>query len=373
MQLNRILPVVGLCSGLCCTALWAQSASKAPSPEASAVLPLNAAQQAAWGIQTQRIQPTQGDLILATAQVTTRPEAEVTVSAPYAGQIARLKVGIGDRVTRDSGLAEFTSPQLGEARRQWEEARVQAQTAQAALERDRAMLDDGLIPAVRFQQTRARHDAAQASLQARRAELQSAGLRLGGDPPSAGYATGLLLSPIAGVVAETYHAVGQRVEAGTVLFRVIDDRALHIRFQLAGDKAARVRVGDLISIEAKQARARVIGISPFAQDGQMAQGRATVEQRGTLRVGETLTIGIHASASVSDASPAWQVPARALSVWQGQPVVFVRTESGFRATPVTVRSSNDDQSVVSAPALQRQAQIAVSGIAALRAMLTQEP
>ena len=351
---------VGLCSSV--------GAQDAPAVR---VLSLTTAQQAALGIQTTRVQAARADVVLASAQVTTRPGGEVTVSAPYAGQIARLKVGVGDRVPRGAGLADFTSPQLGEARRQWDEARLQAQTAQAAFQRDQAMWQEGLIPQVRLQQTQARHEAAQAALQARTAELQSASLRLdtGG---SMGYATGLLLSPIAGVVAETYGQVGQRVEAGTVLFKVVDDKELQLAFQLSPDKAARVRAGDVIEVAQRGARARVIGVTPLVQAGQMARGRAVVTERGQLQMGETLTISIQAANAYAEPSAAWRMPSRAVSPWHGQSVVFTVADAGFRAVPVKVLSSNDDVSIVASPQLHERDAVAITGVASLRALLQKD-
>ena len=358
--------------GLIAACIGASSFAQTP-PTQALVLALNEAQQAALGIRTERINEARSDIVLASAQVAARPGGEVTISAPYAGQIARLRSGVGDRVNRLSSLAEFTSAQLGEARRQWDEAKLQAQLAQAALQRDRSMLDEGLIPAVRYQQTQARHDAAQASLQARAAELQSAGLRFEGGTTS-GYATGVLLSPIAGIVAETYTQVGQRVEAGTVLFRVINDKELQLEFQLSADKASRVRAGDLIDIAPRHARARVVGMTPFVQAGQMAHGRATVVERGQLNLGETLTISIQASGTQAQAErgKTWRVPARALSPWRGQTVLFVRTDKGFRVEAVTVLSSNDEASIVSSPNLKDGESLAVSAIASLRAMLQKD-
>jgi len=362
-------PIAGLATVCVCAPLWAQA------PDASSRhLPLSETQQAALGVRTERLSSAAGDVVLASAQVTARPGGELTISAPYPGQIARLRVGVGERVARQSVLADFTSAALGEARRQWDEAKLQAQLAQAALQRDQTMHDEGLIPTVRLQQTQARHDAAQAGLQARAAELQSAGLRFESGGITSGYATGALLSPIAGIVAETYSQVGQRVEAGTVLFRVINDKELQLEFQLSADKAARVRTGDVIDIAHRQARARVLGMTPFVQAGQMAHGRANVIERGQLRLGETLSISIQASGAQAqaDRGKTWRVPARALSPWRGESVLFVRTDKGFRAEPVQVLSSNDDTSIVSSAQLKEGDTLAVTGIASLRALLQKD-
>ena len=89
------------------------------------------------------------------------------------------------------------------------------------------MLDEGLIPQVRLQQTQARHEAAQASLNARAAELQSAHLRW--DASGSGYATGVLLAPIAGVVTARRATQGLTVQRGTdPLVELGDSRSLWV-------------------------------------------------------------------------------------------------------------------------------------------------
>ena len=341
--------------------------ASAAAPEAH-LLALDARQQAALGVRTVPLQAAHNEVLLASAQVSALPGREVAVSAPYPGQVSRWLVGVGDAVGVGARLAQFTSPMLGEARRQWDEARVNARLAQAALQRDQAMLDEGIIPAVRLQLTQSRHEAAQAALHAREAELQAAGLRLDAD---GGYASGALLSPLQGLVVQTQATVGQRVEAGAVLLRLVDDRALQLDLDLSPDKAARVRVGDAITLDTRQARAVITGISPALQAGQLARARARVTERGRLLLGEVLPVSIQATGWRS-AQAAWRVPARALSPWRGQSVVFVAQATGFRAEPVTVLSSNDDVAVVQGAGLAEGQSAAVGGVAALRSLLQQK-
>jgi len=337
------------------------------APEAH-LLTLDARQQAALGVRTAPLQAARNEVLLASAQVSALPGREVTVAAPYPGLVSRWLVGVGDAVGVGTRLAQFTSPMLGEARRQWDEARLTARQAQAALQRDQAMLDEGIIPAVRLQLTQSRHEAAQAALHAREAELQAAGLRLDGD---GGYASGTLLSPLQGRVVQTSATVGQRVEAGAVLLRLVDDRGLQLELDLSPEKAARVRVGDAVTLDTRQARAVITGVSPALQAGQMARARARVTERGQLLLGEVLPASIQASGWRS-AEAAWRIPARALSPWRGQSVVFVAQATGFRAEPVTVLSSNDDVAVVQGAGLAEGQSVAVGGVAALRAWLQQK-
>ena len=343
-------------------------------------LTLDAKQQAALGVRTTPVQVAQVGPLLASATVTTPPGKDITITAPYAGQLSRVLVGLGDTVRIGTALGHFTSPMVGDARRLWHEASLEAQNSRAALQRDQALFDEGIIPAVRLQLSRNKDEAAKTAVQSRAAELTASGLRFDG-PGSAsnsggGYATGVMSSPISGVVVDAFSSVGQRVEAGTVLFKLADTRELQLDIQLSGDKAARLKVGDAVQIPSRNAQAQITGVSRALDAGQSAKARAKVTQRGSLQIGEAVSIQLQPGLAAMDSSgkatgPAWTVPSRALSQWQNQPLIFVANATGFSAQRVRMVSSNDDISVIEA-ALPVNAKVAVTGIASLRALLQKD-
>jgi cobalt-zinc-cadmium efflux system membrane fusion protein len=362
-QLSRVLIVVWL--GVAGSA-WAQSVAE----PASIALALTAKQQTTLGVQVAPLQAASAGSVLVTASVVTPPGKEVAVSAPYAGQVSRWLVGVGDSVKAGAALAQFTSPMLGEARRQLNEAALESKNATAAAQRDQAMFDEGIIPAVRLQLSRAKQEAAQAQLHAREAELSAAGVRF---DAASGYATGTLKAPIAGVVVDTAGTVGQRVEAGTLLLKVADSSQLQLDMQLSNDKATRMQVGDDISIPSRNAKAKLLGVTRSVDAAQAARARATVTQRGSLQAGELVSVTVHAKGATQTAAAntQWWLPTRALAQWRGKAWVFVTTDQGFDAVPVTVLSSSDDTAHVQAP-LNPARKVAVTGIAALRGLLQKD-
>ena len=377
-----------LFSASCCAALAAAGLALSLSLNANAQtaapnLALDAKQQAALGIRIAQVLPAQVGQLLASATVTTPPGKDITITAPYAGQLSSVLVGLGDTVRIGTALGQFTSPMVGDARRQWREASLEAQNSHAALQRDQALFDEGIIPAVRLQLSRNKDEAAKAAVQSRAAELSASGLRFDGpgsgssaNSYGSGYATGVLQSPLSGVVVDAFTSVGQRVEAGTVLFKLADTRQLQLDIQLSGDKAARLKVGDAVSIPARNAQAQITGVSRALDAGQSAKARAKVTQRGSLQIGESVSIQLQPGLAATDSNgkatgPAWTVPSRALSQWQGQPMVFVVNATGFTAERVRILSSNDDVSVIEA-ALPATPKVAVTGIASLRALLQKD-
>jgi multidrug resistance efflux pump len=339
-------------------------------------LVIDAQQQAALGVRVTGLQIAQAGQLLASATVTTPPGKDITITAPYAGQLSRVLVGLGDTVRVGTGLGHFTSPMLGDARRQSHEASLEAQNAHSALQRDQALYEEGIIPAVRLQLSRNKDEAAKTALQSRAAELAASGLRFSGPDGNNGYATGVLQSPISGVVVDAFTSVGQRVEAGTVLFKLADTRQLQLDIQLSSDKAARLKVGDKVNIPSRNAQAKITGVSRALDAGQSAKARALVTQRGSLQIGEGISVQLQPDLAARDDTgkangPTWLVPSRAISQWQGRPLIFVANAKGFVAQSVRILSSNDDTSVIEV-ALPETSKIAATGIASLRALLQKD-
>jgi len=352
------------------TGAWLLCAAQLALAQNAPALPaitLDAPQQAALGIRTTAVLPAGQQQLLASATVTVPPGHEVTVAAPMAGVIARLDTGLGDTVRAGAPLALLASPQLAEARRQLREAELEARGAQAALQRDQALHDEGIIPAARLQVTRMRQQAAEAGWQAQRSALQASGLGSSGD-----YASGQIVAPRSGSVIDVQAHVGQRVEAGAVLFRVADLRQLQLDITLSGEKAVRLQTGDAVAIPSHDAQGRVLGVSRSLDGAQQARARALVTQAGRLQPGQVLQVQLQLRAQPSAGAAAWQVPARALLTLQGQTWVLVANPQGFRATPVQVLASDDETATVQG-ALQAQQRVASSGLAALRPLLQAAP
>jgi membrane fusion protein, heavy metal efflux system len=350
---------------------WCQTNASTPSLHPF-VLTMNEAQQAAVGIRTGKILSATQTSILATAQVAPIPGQEIVVSAPYAGQISKLLVGVGDRVKAGQVLAEFTSPQLADIRRQWLQAKLELQNAQSALQRDEAMFSEGIIPAIRVQLTRNKAEIAKATWAALESELQSAGLDI---ETSNSYASAPLRTKISGTVSEAFASIGQRIDAGNTLFKISNDDKLQLNILLSNDKALSVHQGDVVDIPARQARAKVIGISRSADASQSAKARAIIELRGQLTPGEWVNISIASSAKETSAAR-WLIPSRSMTYFENQPLIFIKQDKGFVTQNIKIISNNDESALVealpNASSLNSNTRIAIQGIASLRAMLQKD-
>lgn len=338
------------------------------TPKSLKIIP---AQQAAMGVNFVPVITVDAGSVLVSATVTVPPEKQAILSAPYPGQLSQMVVGIGDSVKVGSPLAYFTSPQMGDSRRMLLEANSDARLAKEALARDSELFKEGIIPQSRLNITKAKAENANAMLMARQAELKAAGINFD-DPKNKeafnSYATGALKSPIQGTVVEAHNLIGQRVETGTLLFRIADISTLNLEMNTSGFKALGIAPGDEIVISSRNARAKVTGVSQAVTASQSARVRAVVEERGTLQMGEVITATIQTKLKPkSQDKNLWQVPARAIVNWRGQSGIFLLTDTGVTLQAVSVISSDDDLASIQAP-LSSGAKVAVTGIASLKAL-----
>lgn len=331
-------------------------------------LTLSPQQQAAMGINFAAPSVVDTGSVLISASVTVPPDKQVIISAPYPGQMTKMFVDIGATVKTGADLADFTSPQMGDARRLLLEATSDQRLAKEALARDALLFKEGIIPQSRLNVTRAKAENANAMLLARQSELQVANVNFGDAHATALYATGTIKAPLQGTVVEAHNLIGQRVEAGTLLFRIADPSVLLLEISTSGAKSGGMQVGDEILIPKRNAKAKIIAVSQSMNASQASRIRATVTDKGSLRIGDMVTATVLTKNNPSqNGKPLWQIPSRALTNWKGQSVVFAYADQHVLMIPASVISSDDDVASIQAN-LPAKAKVAITGVASLKAL-----
>ena len=98
------LPQLGLnAAAQTSPAARANAASQVAAPTLPAIV-LDAAQQASLGVRNSTVLPADTQALLASATVTVPPGQEVSVTAPFAGVVARLDAGLGEPVRQDRAV-----------------------------------------------------------------------------------------------------------------------------------------------------------------------------------------------------------------------------------------------------------------------------
>lgn len=319
------------------------------------------AQLAALGVRLEAPQPAaEAGSARYPARVTLPASAERAIVAPLAGTVESLSVAVGDPVIAGQLLATLFSADLGGLRAAQAEAATAERLARADRDRDAALLADGIIAARRMEETRGRHAVAAARLADAAQRLKLAGASAAG-----GDATLSLRAPRAGVVLARGPGVGERLEAGALVFRIADVGRLLLDVQVPAEVAGRLAIGDRLGLRESTTVARVLAIGHDASGlAQSVTVRAELEGKASgLRPGQI--VEVERRAATADG---WSLPDAALVTGVGGSVVYRRAGTGFQAVPVILGGRSGGRSVVRGP-LGSGDRIAVSAVVAIKAAL----
>ncbi|MEP6590220.1 MAG: efflux RND transporter periplasmic adaptor subunit [Gemmatimonadota bacterium] len=163
--------------------------------------------------------------------VVPRTDGLVTLGAPVAARIARVRVVVGQRVARGDVLVELDRTSI-DAEAQSAEAALTA--AEAAAARATRLLEAGVMP---------RRDAEQATAAAARARADAATARR-----NATLAT--LRAPIAGVVTRVTAVAGALADPAAAMVEIANPAALDVVISASADNAERLRPGLRVTLHA---------------------------------------------------------------------------------------------------------------------------
>lgn len=327
------------------------------------------AQMQALGVQLQRVEaePAKADGPTYPARVVLPPRQELIVSAPLAGVIEQILVSENEAVRAGQPLVRLLSPELGELQLKLMEAASQHRLAAAALQRERQLFAEGIIPQRRVLEAEA--TAAQQSARQRQGE---AALRLAGVDAgalgriAAGTAVDssiVLRARGAGTVVGLTAKPGQRVQSADALLQIADTSRLWLDVQLPlGSGSSPAARGIPVEVVGRPVAAVGQSLGLIASDSQTLTLRAEVRSGANLlRPGEFVQVRLPFTQAQG-----YSVPLQSVVRQAEKSYVFVRTPQGFNATPVNVLASAG-QTVRVTGALQPGQEIATGGVIALKA------
>ena len=290
------------------------------------------------------------------------------IGAPLEGIVEAVLAAAGQPVEKGQILAELKSPALVDEQRQLLNALSAAQVARSALNRDDELLKEGIIAKSRYQATRSAATQAQADLEETRQTLALFGMlpeEIKALENSQKITNTIrIVSPLDGFVLEQMAIAGQRVAAADPLYKVGSLTPIWVEMQLPAAQAARVKMGDKVSIHNSGASGRVISMGKSLDAAnQTIMVRAEMTQNAdTLHPGQLVVAAIEVAGS---GAKQWQLPPAAVARQDGQPYVFVKTPDGFRAQQVTVENETASATTISGP-LKDSDQVAIDGVLAVK-------
>jgi RND family efflux transporter MFP subunit len=298
------------------------------------------------------------------------PNAQLrVVSARQGGLLETLLVAEGEEVIKGQELAIIQSPQLLQQQRDYLEALIRMELANADLKRDQQLKKEGLIAQRRYLETHSRSVLANTDTQQRRQALALAGMDkvsmeiLSTQRQLSGVLK--ILSPLDGVVLEQMATPGQRLEAADPIYMVGKLSPLWLEVHVPLEHLIGINHETRIKVANSHIIGQVITI------GRMVHGtdqgvlvRAELNQRvETLRPGQFVQAHIQSTST----QKIFRIPRSALIRHKNKNWIFVKNEQGFAVQEVNIAKEGDDFIVISGK-LSLKMSLAVSGTSSLKAI-----
>lgn len=293
------------------------------------------------GIEMVRVIRSGGGTLTLPATIEGDPQGMQVVSAAIGGRVVSLTRNLGQSVGRGQTLAVIESREAASLNAEIEAARARLALAETNLRREQRLFNERVSPEQDLIAARTAATEARIALRLAQQQVSAAG-------GSGGALNRIAISaPLSGQVVTRSVTLGQTVAADAELFRVADLGQVAVTLALSPADAGKVRPGSQIEIVSGDRRtvAQVNFVSPILDETtRLASVIAIIDNRsGQWRVGEPVT----ASIQLTGGGPAsLLVPQSAVQTIEGRSTVFVRTDHGFKATPVTLGSPNGDNVVV---------------------------
>ena len=307
-------------------------------------------------------------LLNAPGKVVIPPSNEYIVSAAQAGMINKLFVSVGDSIKKGQILAQINSPGLLNLQRQFLKANSDRQLAWSRYQRDKKLFEEGVIAERRWLETRTLYNGFVSETHEAKQLLEIAGMsdRDIKKLSDTRRLSSLLdvQSPIDGVVLERMATAGKRIDILAPLYRIANLETLWLEINIPHENINRIKLGDSVMIDNSHATASIILLGQSVDpNNQTILARAVIDPPDPgIRAGQTVNTQL---IQTSD-HPVFIVPDAAIAQSDGQPYIFVRTESGFLVKAIEIMGKEDEDTIITGD-LNGNEKIAIRGAVALKA------
>jgi cobalt-zinc-cadmium efflux system membrane fusion protein len=335
-MIHRLSLSLALALGLAACGNEPAAETHAAEPAADAGIRLSPAAQAAAGIKLQAVNVTAaGERIRAPGEVVENAYNATLITPRVEALVIRRHVRLGDEVRAGAPLATLASVEVSDAQA---ELRIADQEYRRV-----AALGPEAVAGRRITEARVALDRA-------RARAQAYGLP--GAASGQGNGQFTLRAPHAGRITEDDFVVGQRIEPGTPLFRLVDESRVWVDATLLPGTLPRLTPGDAATIvfDGKSLAGKVLRTAHRTSD---TTRNATVRievpnQQDLLHAGDFVEVYLDAGRDMArSGAGSVTVPTAAVVQLQGDSIVFRREASGaFVPVPVRVGETLGSQTLV---------------------------
>lgn len=307
-------------------------------------------------------------VLTAPAKVVIPPTQEYIVSASQSGLITKLNAAIGDKVKKGEVLAQLNSPDLLTLQREYLKAASVLQLASNTYQRDKKLMEDGVIADRRWQETRNQYQSYASEANEHKQLLEIAGMtandidRLGETHRLTSQLS--VYSPISGVVMERMAVAGTRIDILAPIYRIANLNELWLEINIPHERIGSIKVGDQVLVENSPISAEITLLGQSVNpENQTILARAIIkDNQSAIRVGQTINTRIIQTSE----NAAFKIPNAAIAQNEGKSFIFIRNRDGFKVAPITVIGKQGDESIISGD-LTGDEDIAIKGAVALKA------
>jgi cobalt-zinc-cadmium efflux system membrane fusion protein len=286
-------------------------------------------------------------------------DSTVAIVVPVASTVVRVLARDGETVTKGQPVLQLSSRDFLEVQAERRTADAQVRTLAAQVERDRALVAEGIAPARRLQEGESELRAAQARAASTGALLSS--VKPATDAPG----EYLLLASAAGELVGAGLMPGDRVDSDTAAFFITDSAKIWLEAQLPERLIDQVAVGYRAEAGNPARAGRIISVGRSIDPRTRSTVLAAELPAGPgLRSGQSTELTVFAPVATGTV----MVPASAVTRLAGADTVFRATQRGFVAVPVQAGLRSAEGVAVRGEGLAG-ARVAASGISALKAIV----
>lgn len=281
------------------------------------------------------------EVITAPGQVALDLKRVAKITSRITGQVERIHVQLGDRVTPNQPIAAIGSLQLDRLVEEYLVGKAQADVAANTLQRTMKLRDEGVVAERNLVEAKGRYLETKARYEHARETLVNMGFpisevtKLEGDQHQAHHQH-TVTSPISGTVVSQTAVRGQGVAPGNELFQVVDTSRVWVFANLSIEQARYFNEGDVGTITPKGAppiTAPLTYLAPIADETtRTIQVRFEIDNpHGHLRPQEYVDVTL-----TRPGSPTLAVPESAVTTVDKIRGVFVERDAGYTFTPIVV-------------------------------------
>ena len=295
----------------------------------------------------------------------------VHVVPRVSGVAEAVLVSTGQIVKKGQTLAVFSSQMISEQRSALQTAQKRLSLANTIYQREKTLWEQKITAEQDYLQALQSLREAEIAVDNAQQKLSALGVILNTKANSGSLNRFELHAPYDGLVVERNLSVGEAVKEDTPIFTISDLSTVWAEVHIPAKDLPHVRMGDKVTLRATAFDAQTTGTVAFigalvGELTRMAKARIVLANpQGAWRPGLFVSVEVKAA----EVRVPIAIETDALQTLGTQQVVFVRTETGFKAHPVKI-GLNDGKHVEVLEGLATSARYAAKGSYILKSELS---